>query len=74
MKKALILAAALGALSLPALAQQSPGGTTAGGPARVGQPGEIGGGVPGTRPGTVERRMTSKKMMRKKRMMKKRTM
>lgn len=74
MKKALILAAALGALALPALAQQSPGGTTAGGPARVGQPGEIGGGVPGTRPGMAERRMSSKKMMRKKRTMKKRAM
>jgi hypothetical protein len=53
MKRTLLLAAALGALAMPAFAQQSPSGTSAGGPARVGNPGEIGGGVPGTRPGVV---------------------
>jgi hypothetical protein len=53
MKRTLLLAAALGALALPAFAQQSPTGQSAGGPARVGNPGEIGGGVPGTRPGVV---------------------
>ena len=71
MKKALIIAAALGALSLPALAQQTPSGTSAGGPGRVGNPGQIGGGVPGSQPNMVERRTMPKKMM-KKRMMKKR--
>lgn len=74
MKKALIIAAALGALSLPALAQQTPSGTTAGGPARVGAPGQIGGGVPGSQPNVVERRMMPKKMMAKKRMKKKKMM
>jgi hypothetical protein len=43
MKKALLIAAALGALSLPALAQQSPTGQSSGGPARVGTPGQVGG-------------------------------
>jgi hypothetical protein len=47
MKKTLLIAAALGALAMPALAQQSPTGTNAGGPGRVGIPGQIGGGVPG---------------------------
>lgn len=71
MKKALFLAAALGALSLPALAQQTPSGTTSGGPGRVGIPGQIGGGVPGSQPNMVERRTMPKKMM-KRRMMKRR--
>lgn len=62
MKKTLLIAAALAALSLPALAQQSPTGNSAGGPARVGNPGEIGGGVPGTRPSIspMERRTTKR--------------
>ena len=71
MKKALIFAAALSALSLPALAQSTPSGTSAGGPGRVGIPGQIGGGVPGSKPNVVEQRMMPKKMM-KKRMMRKR--
>jgi hypothetical protein len=50
MKKALLIAAGLALLSIPALAQQSPTGQSAGGPARVGNPGEVGGGVPGTMP------------------------
>jgi hypothetical protein len=50
MKKAFLIAVALGALSLPALAQQSPTGQSSGGPARVGVPGQTGGGVPGTTP------------------------
>ena len=74
MKKMLIIAAAMGALSLPALAQQSPTGTNAGGPARVGNPGQIGGGVPGTQPNMVERRMMPKKAMMKKKSMKRRSM
>ena len=45
MKKALLIAAALGALSLPALAQQSPTGQSSGGPARAGVPGQVGGGT-----------------------------
>ena len=67
MKKVLFAAAALTILSLPALAQQTPNGNSAGGPARVGEPGQVGGGVPGTMPSMTERRM----MMRKKMMMRK---
>ena len=64
MKKALIIAAALSALSLPALAQGlQPSGTRAGGPGQVGAPGELGGGVPGAKPKMMMRR---KPMMRKK--------
>lgn len=70
MKKALFLAAALGALTFPALAQQSPSGTRSGGPAAVGNPGQIGGGVPGTQPNVVERRMMMKKRMSHHRKMK----
>lgn len=75
MNKALIIAAALGAMSLPAFAQSTPSGNSAGGPARVGPPGQIGGGVPGSSPNVVEQRMmpkkamTSKKKMRKKKAM-----
>lgn len=64
MKKAMLFAAALGLLSVPAFAQQSPTGQSAGGPARVGSPGQIGGGVPGSRPGVVGQRR--KMMMMKK--------
>jgi hypothetical protein len=64
MKSVLVIAAAFAALSLPALAQQSPTGTNAGGPARVGNPGQIGGGVPGTQPNVVEQRMTERKATR----------
>lgn len=70
MKKALIIAAALSVLSLPALAQSTPSGTSAGGPGRVGIPGQIGGGVPGSQPNVVERRMKPKKMMMRKKMRK----
>ena len=68
MKRALIIAAALGALTLPAFGQATPSGTSAGGPARQGPPRAIGGGVPGTQPNVVEQRMGPKKasMMRKK--------
>ncbi len=66
MKKAMLFAAALGMLSLPALAQQSATGQSSGGPARVGTPGQVGGGVPGTRPGLVaQRRMMRPRMMRR---------
>ena len=71
MKKALILAVALGALSLPALAQQTPNGNSAGGPARVGEPGQIGGGAPGSKPGAMETTMKKKKMMGHRKMKKK---
>ena len=55
--KALIVAAALGVLSLPAFAQQAPGtGTNSGGPGRVGIPGQIGGGVPGSQPNITTQR------------------
>ena len=64
MKSVLVIAAAFAALSLPALAQQTPTGTNAGGPARVGNPGQIGGGVPGTQPNVVEQRMTERKAAR----------
>lgn len=66
MKKTLLIAAALSVLSLPVFAQSTPSGTSAGGPARVGQPGEIGGGVPGTKPGVspVGREMTRPAMRR----------
>lgn len=56
----LMIAAAIGVLAVPAVAQQSPSGTSAGGPARVGIPGQIGGGVPGSQPNVVEQRMTGK--------------
>jgi hypothetical protein len=59
MKKVLLIAAALGALSLPALAQQSPTGQSSGGPARVGTPGQIGGGVPGASAGQAGMAETS---------------
>lgn len=74
MKKALIIAAALGALTLPAFGQSTPSGTSAGGPARMGPPGAIGGGVPGTQPNVVEQRMTTKKMVKRKKMSKKKKM
>ena len=61
MKRVLIVAAALSAFSLPVLAQGSASGTSAGGPARVGPPGQIGGGVPGSQPNVVEQRMTERK-------------
>ena len=48
-------------LSHPAAAQSTPGGTSAGGPARVGIPGQIGGGVPGSQPNVVEQRLQEKK-------------
>ncbi|MDB5510782.1 MAG: hypothetical protein JWR08_265 [Enterovirga sp.] len=67
-----MIAAAIGVFAVPAAAQQTPGGTSAGGPARVGIPGQIGGGVPGTQPNVVEQRMTGKarKASSKKRMKK----
>lgn len=75
MKKTLLIAAALSALSLPVFAQSTPSGTSAGGPARVGQPGEIGGGVPGTKPGVsaVDREATATRrpMMKRKTMKRK---
>lgn len=76
MKRALLIAAAVGALTLPAFGQSTPSGTSAGGPARVGPPGQIGGGVPGTQPNVVERRMMPKKMMssKKKKMRRKKMM
>ena len=64
MRSVLVIAAAFAAFSLPALAQQTPSGTSAGGPARVGAPGQIGGGVPGTQPNVVEQRMTARKAAR----------
>ena len=66
MKRALIIAAALGALTLPAFGQATPSGTSAGGPGRVGPPGAIGGGVPGSKPNVVEQRLSSKKVMKRK--------
>lgn len=60
MKRILIIAAAAAALALPAFAQSSSSGTSAGGPARVGPPGQIGGGVPGSQPNVVEQRMTER--------------
>ena len=60
MKKVLFAAAALSILSLPALAQQTPNGNSAGGPARVGAPGQV-------------ETMPMRKPMMKKRMMKKRS-
>ena len=86
MKKMTLLAAAMfAAIALPALAQQSPTGQSSGGPARVGNPGEVGGGVPGTRPGVgapdqmrpmgmgsrrmMKRRMMKRRMMRRSRRM-----
>lgn len=77
MKKAMLIAAAIGLLSVPALAQQSPTGQSSGGPARVGTPGQVSGGVPGTRPGMMMQRrmmrprMMSKSMMRRKMMRRK---
>ena len=61
MKRVLIVAAALSAFSLPVLAQGNASGTSVGGPARVGPPGQIGGGVPGSQPNVVEQRMTEGK-------------
>ncbi len=85
MKKALLFAAVFGALSIPALAQQSPTGTSAGGPARVGTPGQVDGGVPGTRPAamgsrrmarprSMKRRMMRRPMMKRRMMRRKRMM
>lgn len=77
MKKAMVIAAMFGLLTVPALAQSSTAnGTTPGGPARVGIPGQVGGGVPGTRPSMGPRprmmrgRMMRHRMMRRRRMMK----
>lgn len=68
MKKALIIAAAMGALSLPAFAQGAmPSGTRAGGPAQMGAPGEV--GTPGGAPKMKPRMASKKKMMRKKKKM-----
>ncbi len=64
MRSLIVVAAALAVLTVPALAQQTPSGTSAGGPARVGNPGQIGGGVPGTQPNVVEQRMTARKAAR----------
>ena len=61
MKLRLIFAAGLMALAAPAFAQNAPSGTSAGGPGRVGYPGQIGGGVPGSQPNVVEQRMTERK-------------
>jgi hypothetical protein len=61
MKAKLILAAGLVALAVPALAQNAPSGTSAGGPGRMGYPGQIGGGVPGSQPNVVEQRMIERK-------------
>jgi hypothetical protein len=61
MKRVFVAAAAFCALSLPAMAQGSASGTSAGGPARVGPPGQIGGGVPGTQPNVLEQRMIARK-------------
>lgn len=71
MKRALIIAAALGALSLPALAQGTmPSGTRAGGPAQMGAPGEV-----GTSGGAPKMSMTSRRMkMKKSRAMKRKKM
>lgn len=68
MKRAILIAAALGWLAMPAFAQSAPTGQTAGGPARVGIPGQVGGGVPGTRPGTA---MVPRRVMRRPMMMRK---
>lgn len=65
MKKVLIAAAALSLLSLPALAQQTPNGSSAGGPARMGAPGQV-----DTMP-MAKKPMMKKRMMKKKKMMKK---
>jgi hypothetical protein len=71
MKRALIIAAALGVLSLPALAQGiTPSGTRAGGPAQMGAPGEV--GAPG---GARKMSMAPRKMkMKKSRAMKRKKM
>ncbi|NNM71947.1 hypothetical protein [Enterovirga aerilata] len=61
MKRVVIAAAVLAAVSGPVLAQSRASGTSAGGPARVGPPGQIGGGVPGTQPNVVEQRMIERK-------------
>ena len=61
MKSLLIAGLALAALSLPAHAQGRAGGTSAGGPARVGSPGQIGGGVPGSQPNVLEQRIMERK-------------
>lgn len=72
MKKVLFAAAALTILSLPAFAQQTPNGNSAGGPGRVGQPGQVGGGVPGTRPSMMPKRTMARhhRRMKHRRMMK----
>ena len=64
MKKILFAAAAVSLLSLPALAQSTPSGTSAGGPARVGTPGQVGGGVPGSQPNMGPGMSAPKKMVR----------
>lgn len=74
MKKALFVAAALAALTFPALAQQSATGQSSGGPGRVGTPGQIGGGVPGARPGMMARPRMMRPRMMKPRMMRPRMM
>lgn len=68
MKKVLFAAAALSILSLPALAQQTPNGNSAGGPARMGAPGQV-----ETMP-MMKKPMMKKRMMKKRRMMKKKMM
>jgi hypothetical protein len=65
MKKALIVAAALGVLTLPAFAQGvQPSGTRAGGPGQVGAPGEV--GTAGGQGAMKAQMAPRKKMMRKK--------
>ena len=68
MKKALIIAAAIGFLAVPALAQGvQPSGTRAGGPGQVGAPGQVGtSGGQGAMKATMapRKKMTRKKMRR----------
>ena len=71
MKKALLFAGALALFGAPAFAQQSPTGQSSGGPARVGIPGQVDGGVPGSRPGMAAQRMGGGKMMMRKKSSKK---
>ena len=64
MKKAMLFAVALGFLSAPAFAQQTPGGQSSGGPARMGIPGEV-------QPTMSKRRMMKSRMMKRKMMRRK---
>lgn len=74
MTKAMVIAAMLGILTVPALAQTTGTGTSAGGPARVGIPGQVGGGVPGARPNIGPRPRMMRHRMKRHRTMRHHTM